>query len=600
MLFFIYPFIFKISTLYIFIINEMNLNQILNNIYGDNSSQSFDHVRLSGGNVFRRGKVKYIDCPNSSQDVSPILEYRSKKVNDYIQHNSLSGGLKAKSASSSSAAKKIWPNAEYIEDEQWKKFVDKFFLHFLITNAHKNAIYVIPTEAELKKMVTELSNKLKENNIEECSPEASCFAAKTDLLFKNNIFDVFGRDSPTNNGFQYQLSNEFPENDVPKVVLRRTNRLSNVYFMRPEKDGLTVSTSEKFGQDSEKLKFVAKCDNDVFLFKGVLPPPLSPKAIASNVVTPSLEGGAKKKRKNNLKSYFKRLLNKNKGDIDFTAYEFIGSVGLNECEHCGTSDCECDVADRMKKYYSGDFVHTAFSILSDADKFNNIDLDCEYDGGEIDYMHESILDKYKPIKNNINMNDALKAIKNIYNTSKKCKQHNESNKTFMNNLKKIYGSYPLYMLKADVASAIVKKNGDLDFAFSMLNDIDVLENGGELNDLVINNETSFLNAMHNIYSSSPFIGVSAKGHAPLLMKSRRKKRVFGNKSFENEHAELLNDNDEKLFEFKLLENDDTQQTDTTQQTETNKENGTTEDAPVATENETKEETNEELKISAFY
>lgn len=516
----------------------MNLNNILDNIYGEQSSQSLDHVRLSGGSTntieHKKAKTRFIDAPEQRMD----LNYKSQKVYNYFQSHSysMSGGA------SKGGDEKIHPSAEYVNDNEWKTFVDEFFLHYLIVNAHKNAIYVIPSSSELKKLIKEFHDELKKNNIEECSPEASLFASKSDLRFKSYIFDVYGRSSPDNEKYDYQLTSDYPGKDIPNVVLRRTNRLSVPYFWRFDKNGATVSLCDKFTK-STTLKFVAKCDNDVFLFKGDIPDAES-SGNRSNLITPALEGG---KRRKNGRRCFKRLLRLNNNDVDAASYEFIGTVGLNESS--------ADVAaNKLKSYYSGDFVHTAFSILADEEKFNFFDDNERYGENAINDMHEKIISKYKPCGSSPNMNEAINAVKTVYNASKKCANKKEANKLFLSNMKKMYGSYPMSMFKADVATAIIKKNNDVDFAFDMMDNMDAIENNEDVSMQLTGGATTFTNAIYGLYSSRPFIGINAKRFAPMLIKKRRggaKRR----RAFEDNYDEMKNDKSEgELFDFKLNEN----------------------------------------------
>ena len=329
----------------------MDLNSIMSNIYGENAPQNFDSLSINGGKInYKRSKIKYLDEDTSTynEDTSTYNEadysFKANKIFSALGNLfSISGG-----ASKST----IYPSAEYVEDSGLKTFIKEFFLHYLVSNIHKNTILIVPSDSTLKKMVEDFKSKLKSENIEEYSPEASRYAAKTELPFKNYIFDVYGKESPDNDGFPYQVSPEFPSSGMSDI-LRRTNRLSKVYFFKFESESeIKIATNEKMSSAST-LKFLAKADHDCFILKGDVP--ALPEGKSTNVVTATLSGGSKT---NYLRNYFLSLVRKYNNDLDMASYDFIGAVGA-------AGDDVQSEAKKLSKYYSGDYLHTAFSILSD-------------------------------------------------------------------------------------------------------------------------------------------------------------------------------------------------------------------------------------------
>lgn len=553
----------------------MNLSQIMDNIYGESSSQNFDNISLTGGKrTYRSARIRYVDEPEESTSSKPStytgdptsstypdLAFKASKIYNIMGGFSITGGA-AKSNTT------IYPSAEYVDDNDLKLFIKEFFLHYLVSNSHKNSIYVIPPSDVLKKMISDFKSTLKNEGINEYSPEASRYAGKTDLPFKNYIFDVYGRDSPNNEGYDYQVSSDFPDKGM-ESVLRRTNRLSKPYYFKfSSPDNIKVSTNDKMS-NSKSLKFIAKCDNDCFILKGELP--ASDKGKGSNVVTAHLSGGAKR---NSLRSFYKSLIRKY-NDIDQASYDFISSVALAEAENTGDVK---QAAKHVANMYSGDFIHSAFSILADADQFTSPD-GTEYNAEDIQDMQEEIVNEYTPKSMSINLDQAKRAIKNAYNKSKGARNGYEASKLMVNDIKKMYGKYPLSMFKADLATAIVKRNSSedsIDYTFRLMDSIDKVvdtENNGSMtggnsdpdSDDILNTQptisegvsSNLTNAIYSAFSVSPFIGVNARGFTPILM-NRKRRQIMKKKLSKNafEDKEDIKDTNEP-FEFQLIENNET-------------------------------------------
>lgn len=552
----------------------MNLNRIMDNIYGDSSSQSFDGVSLTGGHVeHRRARIRYIDEPAASNSRVPSyseLSSKANKIYDYMNDDdsfgfSISGGGVSNPTHASSAkSETVLASMDFVDDEDAKLFIKEFHLHYLVNNAHNNSIYVIPTSATLKKLVSDLKAKLKEENIEPYTDQAGKYISTSDLPFKNYIFDVYGKDSKNNEGFDYQVTSDFPNTGM-STVLRRKNRLSIPYFFKfASKDDIKVSTNSKMS-NPKSLEFVAKCARDCFILRGDIPP-ATDSGKKSNVVTPTLSGGAKA---NNLRSLFKSFVRKYDGDIDQAAYDFVSTVALSEAENTGDID---QAAAHMAKAYSSDFVHSAFSVLA-ADDYDPVNIDDgEYDTKDIDEMHEAIISAYQPKSMNINLDHAKSAIKAAYLRSKSAKTGMEASKMMVSDMMRMYGKYPVSMFKADLATALVKRNQSedtIDYAFDMMDAIDAANSstptpslaGGSLDSQMTFDDgvsSGLTNAIYSAFSASPFIGVNARGYTPMLLnKSRKRKRVmkkrFSNQAFEDNNTTV---DSEKPFEFQLIEEDE--------------------------------------------
>ena len=537
----------------------MDLNSIMSNIYGENAPQNFDSLSLSGGKIsYKRSKVKYLDEEDTSttydintpDSIEADYSFKANKIFSTVGNLfSISGG-----ASKST----IYPSAEYVEDSGLKTFIREFFLHYLVSNVHKNTILIVPSDSTLKKMVDDFKSKLKSENIEEYSPEASRYAAKTELPFKNYIFDVYGKESPDNDGFKYQVSSDFPSTGMT-IVLRRTNRLSKAYFFKFESESeIKIATNEKMSNAS-KLKFLAKADHDCFILKGDVPS--KPEGKSAKVVTATLSGGNKS---NYLRNYFLSLVRKYNNDLDMASYDFIGAVG-------SAGDDIQNEAKKLSKYYSGDYLHTAFSILADDAEF---DINEVADENDIADVHSAIIDNYTPKKSMVKMNKVNEVLPRIFKNCKMSKSGLQASKMFISTVKKMYEtiSAPPFMMKADIATAMCKQSNDLQTvrnAFHVIDEIKRVEDNpmafdGPDNDSYFNSSiklsdksviSPLVSTVYGAIASCPFIGSVAREYTPMLLSIPKKARgSFKPKaSFEDEKE--LDENDGKL-QFTILNDED--------------------------------------------
>lgn len=535
----------------------MDLNSIMSNIYGENAPQNFDSLSLSGGKIdYKQSKIKYLDEGTSryDEDTSRYDEadysFKANKIFSTVGNLfSISGGA-AKSTTT-------YPSAEYVEDAGLKTFIKEFFLHYLVSNIHKNTILIVPSDSTLKKMVDDFKSKLKSENIEEYSPEASRYAAKTELPFKNYIFDVYGKESPDNDGFPYQVSSDFPSSGMSDI-LRRTNRLSKVYFFKFESESeIKIATNEKMSSAS-KLKFLAKADHDCFILKGDVP--AAPEGKSANVVTAALSGGSKN---NYLRNYFLSLVRKYNNDLDMASYDFIGAVGA------AGSDLQSE-AKKLSKYYSGDYLHTAFSILSDSQEFN---INEDADADDVADVHSAIIDNYTPKKSIIKLNKVNDVLPRIFKNCKSSKSGFQASKMFISTIKKMYDSIsaPPFMMKADIATAMCKQSNNLQTVRNALHVVDAITDieddpsaiGGSDN---INSNSYFnssikiddksvisplVSTVYGAIASSPFIGSIAKEYTPMLLSIPKKaRRSFKPKASFEEEKNI--DDEESTLQFSIL------------------------------------------------
>ena len=357
----------------------MNLSRIMTNIYGTSSSQSFDNVVLGGSKnaSLNKQRLRYLDTeptPEISAEyatnayrMSKLYNYANK--NSYSISNKLSGGYSTLSGGAQEVP--IVDSPMYVKDADLEDFIKHFYLYYHFSNLKRNTIIVVPDHDELAKLKKELDTKLSGANIKGGSLEASKFASKESLGFKRYIFDIYG--SNVKDKDPYRVDSAFPQS-AQADTLRRTNRLSEVlYFKFNGANDILVSTSSKLEKPT-KLKLLAKCARDCFILKGSLP---SQKAATSKSAVYTVSGGNlqdnetnefgfeydAKRRKRKTHRLAKRFLNyvDKYNDIEKAAYKFVGSVGLSAVEK---GEEPQNVANRLAKLYSGDFLHSAMSILA--------------------------------------------------------------------------------------------------------------------------------------------------------------------------------------------------------------------------------------------
>ena len=116
----------------------MDLNAIMSNIYGEGSSQNFDSIGFSGGNIQRhQASIKYLDESQQPPQPEPVdfeQSYKASKIFNSFHDITMTGGA---------SESHIYPSAEYINNEDLQTFIREFYLHYLVIKANKNMILVV-------------------------------------------------------------------------------------------------------------------------------------------------------------------------------------------------------------------------------------------------------------------------------------------------------------------------------------------------------------------------------------------------------------------------------------------------------------------------
>lgn len=494
----------------------------MSKIYGAGSTRSFDDISLSGGKRRRpqpkrkMPRVKYLDTGTTNFSTTKHKHTenheRTPTFTQEYKHNirsppswSLHGGA------AKSVFEHIYPSALYIPDSSIEEFSSVFLLKYLFSHAHKNSIFLIPSKKELQRLKKEFDDKLKAEKIPECTPEASKYAAKTPLLFKAYILDVFGENE--NDGQPYHVDpNQITSNEVK--VVQRTNRLNQKCKVETGKNKMYVYFPDKPNEKAECTVLgiasgnviVAKCDL----------PNVELGTAHNHIITANMSGGNVKKV---LRQAFLNFVHKY-NDVDRASYEFVAAVGAAN-------------KNRLKEladYYSGNYVHTAFSIITDGKNFNVSTDPSAYNSHAV---HSALINLYRPKRSAVNNKKAVEVINNIIRQSSRNHSGISSNTAFVKMLNKMYSttSAPKYMLKADIATSICESCEGSDAAEHALNvveEMDNAENESGKSDSYMNSAmlggskhdtTPLINAIGHALLRSPFTGFAAREHVPMLYKS---------------------------------------------------------------------------------
>jgi hypothetical protein len=542
---------------------ELNIAQILKNIYGEGSTQSFESLNFKPVK-HTPPNIKYIDDPGysdkpESRNPAPTNEDENyedvlKEDDIYTNGNLVGGAAASRRRRGGRNDLTVLFSPVYTNNKDLHDIMVNFTLAYTFVQPKPSAIYIIPPSEVLRKAIDSYSKELSKENLKNGTYEASKYFSSSDNTIKRYLFDWKDREVDK---MLYNIPSNFPD-DKTEVPLKRMNRKSETYFFTFKSlDDIKVSLSSDMSK-SNKLDFVAKCQNSVYVLKGNLPDYSSK---GSSVVA-----RVKKHRGKKARHAFLRLV-KAYDDLDVAAYHFIGGYALSQ----GGLSNKSLISD-LAKHYSGNFIHTAFEILAampDDNYWDNV-----FEDESVLKVHKAIMKEYKPTP----VSDAEAKIegwkhklKDIYDDSKDYRQNGISmNNYFINNLKKLYKEQPLETLKADIATAYCNHttNSDkINYAIDLMDFLDSYTNNHtDYNNSLISNKyednTSATSYYHNtplvstIYQAlndMPFVSVQAKDAVPILPSLVSELHEL------NERLEANDDDDDnrpKKKEDELLDDDD--------------------------------------------
>lgn len=445
-----------------------------------------------------------------------------RKVGIYNSSNNLQGGSKT-------VIEDIG-HPEYIKNEDFKKFMESFYLIRYVCNTKSSSVYIIPPTAKLNKMITEFNKILENEKIQVGSSEAVYFAMNN-KKYTEHLRSVFTIHA--NSGDNYRLDNLslcFGSSAAATIKKRnihnyrnfnpviRTNVAGEQYkFIYVDETSIKVSNDIVTENGSKgqitTVKLIARCDNGIFVFQGDLP---EPKTKYERSLTGGKSDNAGQNKKLSKVEYFIKSHNKDK-----TCKKFICSM-LKEAK---------DTKQDLKPYYedfSSNFIHTAFKLCFD-ERIKEVPEDDKMSNKMMDNLLTELCKNMKLINKNINTGDFSKVINNTYmNSIQGCEDPMTSTKNFMKSLMSIYKNNKLEF-NADVATALYLQNDftekDIQDIFSFMTELNNYEKSdlskiskSEYNfDNHNNQSTSYLNKLvKGALSESPFIGTISKTYYPIL------------------------------------------------------------------------------------
>jgi hypothetical protein len=518
--------------------SDISISRILKNIYGEESTQSFEKLSKRFTPVeHKQPKLLFVDeTPDTNKQASKYAE--AEDPTDEV--GGLTGGghrskKRKTKGGKAEEAPMIYSSPMYVEADDLLRFIRTFNLAYTMVNSRRSAIYVIPESKILNSMINDFKKDLEKEGIKPGTIEVAKFISTNDFPFKRYIFDWKDKATPDD---AYHIPGNFP-NESTSIPLNRLNRCNEIfYFEFIDLRNIKISDSTDFSK-ANKLEFVAVCMNNVYILRGTVPECKERrKAITANV---------KRDKKSATKSAFVNLIDKYEGDLNRAGYEFIGMAALNKMK----SAPKASVINDLVKYYSGNMGHAAFEILA-SHQYDDY-FDEMYQDEELFEVHSDLLNKYTPVPNKGNINKYSEAIQAAYENSTKGKHDKRGrdiNKNFFDNLGILYKNYSPNTMKADIACAYYQQHPTVEAAeyavdLLELNERDDEDSSSKLmsyeNSLINEDDDSanvYTPLINNVYSSivrTPFIGPIAKSNIPLLPTTcyRKKGRMSGGSGNKN-------------------------------------------------------------------
>lgn len=385
---------------------------------------------------------------------------------------------------------------EYCKNEDFKKFMHEFYLYKVLTHTKAAAIYVIPPTKELDEMVSKFNSELKKQGYEPFSEQAIKWSATSNLEFKRCIFDLFADADP----MKYRLAKASAPAYNDFGVRIRTNRLKEqLYFKYIDPSTVLISADEDC-KTGETAKLIAKSTaSATLIFQGKLPK-------ANKIYSQTIKGG------DGSEEDLETILKHKK--------KFLERVGAEKFVYTMAH------YNNVVKHFSGDIIHSAFSILYDP-KMNvvpNVSLKKQ----ELESSARKLVSKMKLLNSKTNYSEQQKSLKTQYYKSNG-KSPLEASSKYISSLKKYYAKAGGdVMLKADIATNMWRNEFENDYS-GIYQVVEAIDSPLEKNDLAQTTRfdfedetdheftTSKLNSIiDNYLCSFPFVGLNARNYAPML------------------------------------------------------------------------------------
>lgn len=406
------------------------------------------------------------------------------------------GGGKTKTKDKKLKAVEIVPYVEYTHNEDFKRFIDEFYLYKTITHSKSAAVYVIPPKKELDVMIKVFNDDLKKNGIKPFTPEAMKYCAQHDCIYKRCIFDLFADSTPLN----YRLNKLGGLSNFG--IKKRTNRLREQYWFKYiNSETIEICQTEECKKGNQAKLISKSAMSDIYVFQGIIPECLTKYDGKKQVMT-----GGDNPTENDLE-----IILKAKKDFlkKYGAYKFVCSMGFYN-----------DVS----KDFSADLDHSAFSMVFD-EKVSKIPSK-PVKKSEMNKIYRKLVDEMKLIDSKSNYSSCQKSIRSQYKKStgktplKASEKYIEMLKTYY---RKAGGNV---MLKADIATNMFRNGYENDYD-SIYQVTDAVEDP-KTSDLAMatkldfdDNDNEFVSSkLNNIIQENlcafPFVGLNARNYYPSI------------------------------------------------------------------------------------
>lgn len=369
-------------------------------------------------------------------------------------------------------------------------FIKTCYINTIAACSRSHAVFIIPDDTAMKAIKADIKSAL--NGVKPDTAEAAKIIQTSKLLYKRFILDSYGSDEK-NASYDYRLPEDYPSSFNPDVILRRTSRYGDVYYMKLGDKKCEISLNADMS-NSTTCKFIDKFGPKplTFAFKGNL-----------LALETSIKGGAAKKGK--ARRALKRMLNSM--DSERAAYEFVG----NAIASFGAEKC--------LPYYSSSMLQSAFAIAS-AFGDETMNLDANISGA-----HASMLKMYTPKQrrslNKTNISK-LSAYGNSFlekyedcsfgkstslNSSVYFKQLKSAYKQIANDIKN--DSILDNQIAGDIAYGIYDETNNAELALDMIDSTKSALAGNKMSSMMLSSAIEYLDG-------AAFKGLSAQQFYPML------------------------------------------------------------------------------------
>lgn len=410
---------------------------------------------------------------------------------------------------------------EYAEHPEFRRFVSAFYLSTKINLGYSSAVYLVPSEKTLDKMIADFKALLKEKDLVDKTLEAKRFCISQPLPYKRYIFTTY----PVGSTDTYSLDAINPMKNFG--VAKRVNSLQEVYWFKYVDDTTIEIHNQPPTAKSEHttVKLIIRAELGTFVFQGELP---EAKEYFNKPIVKKLSGGNKPQT---MFEYINNGVTSQEG-----ALNYIASVA------CSTPKNKA----LCQKAIGGDLINSAFRVAFACNRNamtggrigDEEDDENKYTEEDIESMGTDLIKGQEFTTKTYDKATYAKNFKNIYmNVAMKNLSPSESSRLYKAQLINMYNNLGTDVLKADIATALHRNGYSLENAYSLADSVDN-DSDNEFTDVskleFIKDKVCYTSQYNSIINkallSAPLISVNSKTYAPSIMLDARKKKVTKRKT----------------------------------------------------------------------